>query len=184
MKKYSIIYADPPWSFNNKNTGGSMKSGASAHYNTMSIDQIKKLDIPSISADDCILFMWWVGSQPSEAIDLVKAWGFKIKTKNGFTWVKLTKKGKRFFGMGFYTRQGTENCLIAIKGKPKVIKHNVRNLVVAKAREHSRKPDCVRGRIKRLMGDLPRIELFARSKAEGWDAFGNEIEDSIYIQSL
>jgi N6-adenosine-specific RNA methylase IME4 len=183
-KKYKIIYADPPWSFNNKNTGGSMNSGANAKYNTMTLDRMKNLAVNSISDEDCILFMWWVSSQPLEALQLVEAWGFTIKTMTGFTWVKITKKFKRFFGMGFWTRQGVENCLIAVKGKPKVRRKNIRNLVIAKVREHSRKPDCVRSKIVQLIGDLPKVELFARNKFDGWDVFGDEINDSIKIPSL
>lgn len=180
-KKYSIIYADPPWEFNNKNTGGSMKSGAIAKYSTMTVDEICELPIKAIADDNCILFMWWVGSQPKEALRVVEAWGFIIKTMTGFTWVKLTAKVKRWFGMGFYTRQGTENCIIAIKGHPKIKKHNVRNLIIAKAPEHSRKPACVRGRIKRLMGDIPRVELFARTSVSGWDVWGNEVKSDIEL---
>ena len=104
-KKYSVIYCDPPWKFNNKNTGGSMKSGADAHYKTMNIEDIKKLPIENIAEENCMLFMWWVSSMPQEAIDLVENWGFKLKTMTGFTWIKQTKNFKDFFGMGFYTRQ-------------------------------------------------------------------------------
>jgi len=181
MKKYKIIYADPPWKFSNKNTGGSMKSGASAHYDVMSIDDIKALPINEIADDNCVLFMWWVGSQPQEAIDLVEAWGFKIKTMTGFNWVKMTKNWLMFFGMGFWTRAGSECCLIATKGKPKPIVHNVRSVVQAVAEHHSKKPDIIRDKIVELCGDLPRIELFARNKTDGWDCFGNEIESDIEI---
>ena len=181
MKKYNIIYSDPPWQFTNKNTGGSMKSGASAKYPTMTVDDICALPIQDIAADDCVLFMWHVASQPLEAFRVVESWGFTFKTMSGFTWAKVTARNKRWFGMGFYTRQGTENCLIAIKGKPKIRKHNIRNLIVAKAPIHSKKPDCVRGRIKRLCGDLPRVELFARHEVKGWSSFGNEVENSIEL---
>jgi N6-adenosine-specific RNA methylase IME4 len=104
MKKYDILYLDPPWQFNNKNTGGSMKSGSNAQYPTLSLQELKQLDIPSIASNDCVMFMWWVGSQPKEAIELVESWGFTLKTMTGFNWIKLTKLGKLFFGMGFWTR--------------------------------------------------------------------------------
>jgi hypothetical protein len=91
-KKYKLIYCDPPWQFNNKNTGGSMKSSAEAKYNTMTIEDLKNLDVESLCDDDCVLIMWWVGSMPQEAIDLVNAWGFKLKNMNGFVWKKLTKR--------------------------------------------------------------------------------------------
>ena len=180
-KKYNIIYADPAWSFKNKNTGGNLKSGASAHYDTMSVDDMCLLPINDISADDCVLFMWWVGSQPKEATKLAESWGFTIKTMTGFNWVKTTKTGKLDFGMGFWTRAGSEMCMIAVKGKPKRIDAGVRSVIVAQRSEHSKKPDIFRKEIVRLMGDLPRIELFARNNSEGWDAWGNQVERSVMI---
>lgn len=183
MKKYQIIYADPPWSFKNKNTGGSMISGADAHYSTMKLEDIKKIPVSNLTDEDCVLFMWWVGSQPQEALDLVKAWGFKIKTMTGFNWVKTTVIGKLFFGMGFWTRQGSENCLIAVKGKPKRINAGVRSVIMAKNEKHSKKPNIFRTEIIKLMGDIPRLEMFAREQREGFDVFGNEVENSIKIQS-
>jgi N6-adenosine-specific RNA methylase IME4 len=182
MKKYKIIYADPPWSFSNKNTGGNLKSGASAHYNTMSIDDICKLPINNLADDNCVLFMWWIASQPKEAIKLVESWGFTIKTMTGFNWVKTTKSDKLFFGMGFWTRAGSEMCLIAVKGKPKRINAGIRSVRLAPIQEHSKKPDIFRRDIEALMGGgggMPKIELFARNETEGWDVFGNEVNNSI-----
>ena len=182
--KYSIIYCDPPWSFNNKKTGGSMKSGSATQYDVMSLNDIKSLPIESIAADDCVLFMWWVGSQPQEALDVVRAWGFTLKTMTGFNWVKLTKLEKMFFGMGFWTRAGSECCLIATKGKPKPVSHSVRSVRQAITGKHSEKPAAFREDIVELCGDLLRIELFAREKVSGWDAWGNEINSDIDIKSL
>ena len=173
--KYNIIYADPPWKFRNTNTGGSMKSGAANQYGTMSLEAIKRLPIASISEPDCFLFLWWVASMPLEAIEVVDAWGFQLKTMTAFSWIKKTKKWKDFFGMGFYTRQQQEHCLIAIKGRPKVLSHSVRQNVRERNVKHSRKPDTVRQCIVELCGDLPRIELFAREKVIGWDSWGDEI---------
>lgn len=181
VKKYKVIYADPPWSFNNKNTGGSMTSGASAVYPVMSVEDICKLPVKDICDDNCILLMWWVASQPAEALKVVEAWGFKLKTMTGFTWVKYTKHGKDAFGMGFYTRQGSENCLIATRGKPQILNHGIRNVVHAPLQEHSRKPQEVRDRIVQLVGDVPRIELFSRQPVEGWDCWGNEVISDITL---
>ena len=167
MKKYNIILCDPPWSFNNKNTGGSMKSGAENQYKVMSIDEIKKLPVNEIADDNCVLVMWYVGSQPQEAIDLVKAWGFTLKNMNGFVWVKLTKKLLAFFGMGFWTRAGSESAIIAVKGKPKPLNKNVRAVRHEVVGEHSEKPAAFRNDIVDLCGDLPRVELFARQKIDG-----------------
>ena len=180
-KKYQIIYADPPWSFNNKNTGGNLKSGSSAHYNTMSVDEICKLPVGEIADKNCVLFMWWVGSQPKEAIKLAESWGFTIKTMTGFNWVKTTKTNKLDFGMGFWTRSGSEMCMIAIKGKPKRVNAGVRSVIMSQRTEHSKKPNVFRGEIVKLMGDLPRIELFARAKVEGWDSWGLEVESDITV---
>lgn len=181
MKKYNIIYADPAWSFSNKNTGGNMKSGASNHYDTMSVKDMAKLPIEDLAGDNCVLFMWWVGSQPEEAIELAKAWGFKLKTMTGFNWVKTTLLGKLFFGMGFWTRAGSECCLIAVKGKPKRINAGIRSVIMAPIDKHSKKPNIFRKEIIKLMGDIPRVELFAREQLEGFDVWGNEVENSITI---
>ena len=188
-KKYTIIYADPPWQFSNKKTGGSMKSGAASKYLTTDIEGLKKIPVKDITADDTILFMWWVGAMPQEAIDLVHSWGFEIKNMNGFVWNKLTQKNKPFFGMGFYTRAGSESVIIATKGKFKPLSHSVRAVFnaesqiqfEAKAGNHSKKPVQVRDLIVELCGDLPRLEMFAREVVPGWDTFGNEAPDSIEI---
>lgn len=181
MKKYPIIYADPAWSFNNKNTGGSGKSGANAIYPVMTVQEICNLPISEIAADDCVLFCWWVASQPQEALDVVKAWGFTLKTMTGFDWIKLTRHGLPFFGMGFWTRQGSEHCIIATKGKPKRISASVRSCKALPIGRHSEKPDYFRKQIVELCGDIPRIELFCREKKEGWDGWGNEIVSDITL---
>ena len=180
-KKYEIIYADPPWQFDNKKTGGSMKSGAAHHYLTTGIEGLKALDVNSIAADDCTLIMWYVGSMPQEAIDLVNSWGFTLKNMNGFVWRKLTVKLKAFFGMGFRTRAGSESAIIAIKGKPKVYSHSVRAVHEFPVSKHSKKPEEFRDLIIELCGDLPRLEMFCRGSANGWDVFGNEADNSIGI---
>jgi len=180
-KKYNVIYADPAWSFNNKKTGGGMKSGASFHYDTMSVDDMCKIPINEIADENCVLFMWWVGSQPKEAIKLAESWGFTIKTMTGFNWVKTTKKDNLDFGMGFWTRAGSEMCMIATKGKPKRINAAIRSVVMAQRTEHSKKPQIFRDEIVKLMGDLPRIELFSRCKTEGWDIWGNELPNDIEL---
>ena len=181
--KYEIIYADPPWQFSNKKTGGSMKSGAAHHYLTTGIEGLKNIDVNSIAADDCTLIMWYVGSMPQEAIDLVESWGFTIKNINGFVWGKLTVKLKKFFGMGFRTRAGTESAIIATKGKPKVYSHSVRAYHEFPVSKHSKKPIEYRDLIVELCGDLPRLEMFARESAPDWDVFGNEAPDSISINN-
>lgn len=159
-----------------------MKSGADAHYSTMSIAELKKINLPT--DDNCVLFLWWVGSQPQEAIDLVNAWGFTIKTMTGFNWIKLTKLEKLFFGMGFWTRAGSECCLIATKGKIKPINRGIRSVQKAVNETHSKKPDLFADLIVNLCGDLPRLEMFARDKKDGWDAWGNEVESDISLNDF
>lgn len=178
-KKYNIIYADPAWKFNNKKTGGNMKSGAAQKYKVMTLEEMKALPVNEIAADDCVLIMWWVGSMPQEALDLVHAWGFTVKNMNGFTWVKLTTKLLAFFGMGFWTRAGSELAIIATKGKPKRLNRNVRAVRHEVVGRHSEKPAAFRDDIVELCGDLPRIELFSRERVPGWDAWGDEIEEDI-----
>jgi len=193
IKKYNIIYADCPWKFNNKNTGGSMTSGSANQYNVLSVEELCKLPIEKIIADDSILFSWWVGSMVEEAITVARAWGFKLKTMSGFTWVKKTKNWKDWFGMGFWTRQGTENILIATRGQPVRRAANVRQVqplesfnesVEARNKGHSIKPDLFRDKIVELCGDLPRIELFARESNPGWDVWGKEVQSSIDFSKL
>ena len=173
-KKYKIIYADPAWYFKTYSNKGNKRS-AIQHYNCMSIDDIYNLPINSICNNDCILFLWVIDPMLPEAIKVIKSWGFKYKTV-AFTWVKENKKSNGYFtGMGYWTRANPEQCLLATKGNPKRISKAVKQLVIDVRREHSRKPDCIRDRIVELVGDLPRIELFARQKVQGWDSWGNEI---------
>lgn len=170
-KKYNIIYADPPWSYNDKSCEGA----ASKYYNTMSIEELKKMPIDTISSNTCVLFIWATYPKIEDALELIKAWGFKYKTI-GFQWIKQNKNGNGFFfGLGRWTRGNTECCLIATKGKPKRVNAGISQLVFSPIRKHSQKPDEVRDKIVELVGDLPRIELFARQKVDGWDCWGNEV---------
>ena len=178
-RKYGVIYADPAWQFSNRNTGGSMTSSAEAKYTVTSVADMAALPVSNLAADNCLLVMWWVGAMPQEAIDLCRAWGFRLVNMNGFVWRKLTKKGLPFFGMGHTTRAGSESALIAVRGKlGKVIQdRSVRSVIEAKVGRHSEKPHEFREAIERLCGDVPRIELFARDAASGWDYWGNQAPD-------
>lgn len=175
-KKYNIIYADPAWSYKDKslNRGGALK-----HYQTMSNVEIQNLQIQKISAENCILFIWATFPKIQEALDVIEHWGFEYKTM-GFTWIKKNKKttNTNFWGMGRWTRSNPEICLIATKGKPKRINAGIHSVIETPIEKHSKKPDIVRDKITELVGDLPRIELFARETADGWDSWGNEIESS------
>tara|TARA_Y100000004_G_C8913862_1_gene412156 strand:- start:555 stop:1094 length:540 start_codon:yes stop_codon:yes gene_type:complete len=173
-KKYKIIYADPAWHFKTYSNKGQKRS-AIRHYDTMDINNIYDLPVKSISDDDCILFLWVIDSMLPQALEVIERWGFKYKTV-AFTWVKQNKKSEGYFtGMGYYTRCNPEQCLLATKGKIKRLSKSVRQLIVSKLEDHSKKPDSVRDRITELCGDLPRIELFARQRVKGWDCWGNEV---------
>lgn len=172
--QFQVIYADPPWEYNDKANAG--KRGASHKYDCMSLEEIKAMPVQDIAAPDCALFMWWVPPMPFEALSVVEAWGFTLKNMKGFTWVKVNPKtNKAAFGMGHWTRSNSEDCLLAVRGKPKRVNAGVSQLVMAPREAHSKKPDEVRNRIVTLMGDVPRVELFARQEHEGWEAWGDEV---------
>ena len=172
-KKYQIIYADPPWKYQDKKCNGN----AEQHYNLMSINDICNIPVQEITDKDCVLFMWVTYPMLPEGLELMKSWGFKYKSI-GFQWVKLNKKnGKPFFGLGRWTRGNTECCLIATKGKPKRVNNGIFQLIQTPIEGHSKKPAIVREKIVELMGDIPRIELFARQEIQGWDCWGNEVNN-------
>lgn len=178
--KYNIIYADPPWQYKDKCNAG--KRGADFHYKTMKIKDIYNLPVNNIADKDCILFLWCTFPFIQEGLNTIKEWGFKYKTI-GFNWIKLNKKTPSlFYGMGSYTRSNSEICLIGIKGKPKIISHSILSVLIQEREEHSKKPEIIRDKIVQLCGDLPRIELFARKKVDGWDCFGNEVEGGIEFE--
>lgn len=170
-KKYDIIYADPPWRYNDRRCNGACEN----HYETMKIKDICDLPVKNLCSDNCVLFLWTTYPMLQEAFKLIESWGFKYKTI-GFQWIKQNKSGNGyFFGLGRWTRGNSECCLIATKGKPKRINNSVSQLIVSPIQSHSKKPDETRKKIVELMGDLSRIELFARQSTKGWDVWGNEV---------
>lgn len=182
MKKYNIIYADPPWRFKVWNRDTGLGRSAESHYPTMTLEDIKKLPIKDIADKNCALFLWIVNPQIPEALELIRSWGFEFKTV-AFTWAKTYKKsGKAYFGLGYWTRAGSEICLLATKGKPKRVSKSVAQLEISPIERHSKKPDNIRKKIVQLIGDLPRIELFARERVDGWDAWGNEVKSDIELK--
>jgi N6-adenosine-specific RNA methylase IME4 len=183
-KKYKIIYADPPWEYGSySNMGDSRKvkrlgitpKFKITPYNGMKLDDIKKLPINSISDKDSILFLWVTFPNLKDGLEVIDSWGFEYRTI-GFNWVKKNKNGVGWFiGLGNYTRANSEVCLIARKGKGiPIISKTIEQIIDLPLTEHSEKPDEVRKRIVQLCGDLPRIELFARTKVHGWDVWGND----------
>ena len=181
-EKFSIIYADPPWTFRTWSAEGKGRSPEN-HYGCMSLADIRALPVADIATDNCALFLWVTDPLLPEGLRLMEAWGFKYKTV-AFYWAKMNKSAPPmlwteadfFTGLGYWTRANPELCLLGTKGKPKRVSKNVKRLVISPRREHSRKPDEVADRIVRLMGDLSRIELFARQSRQGWSIWGNDTE--------
>ena len=174
-KKYNIIYADPPWQFKAYSANGEGKN-AGKHYHTMHADEIRLLPVEKIAADDCVLFLWVTFPCLLEGLSVMQSWGFSYKTC-AFCWVKRNKRADSyFFGLGFWTRSNAELCILGTRGKPKRVSKSVPQVCDARIMEHSRKPDEIRDRIVELCGDIPRIELFARRRYEGWDCLGDETD--------
>ena len=177
MKKYPIILADPAWPYKCWTKKGKGRTAAH-HYDVMNISDIKALPVSSIATDDAVLFIWATNPLLPEAMETINAWGFEYKT-TGFHWVKKNKRATDtlHWGMGHYTRANVESCLLAIRGKGLTRKSGgVHSVIEAPRGEHSAKPPETRERIVRLYGDVPRMELFARERAKGWDAIGNAID--------
>ena len=177
MKKYSVIYADPPWRYKMYNGNGKIER----HYPTMKLDEIKSLPIRELADKDCILFLWTTLPMIQEALHVINAWGFEYKT-TAFVWVKPTRHSDGiFWGMGHWTRSNVEICMLATRGHPRRKAKNIHQVIVSHVEEHSKKPAEARRRIEALMGDVPRVELFARQSPPGWDVWGNEVVSDIIL---
>ena len=182
-KKYNIIYADPPWSFGSRKLNVSTKGKEiTDHYPTMETQEICALPIRDLADKNSLLFLWVVYSKLPDALKVIEHWGFKYSTV-AFEWFKLTPNGKPVCFMGAWVCGGTiELCLLAKRGSVPRIRKDIRRLIISPRREHSQKPMEAMYRIVELVGDLPRIELFARRKTEGWDVWGNEVESNIELE--
>ena len=173
-KKYSVIYADPPWSY----LWGKGKDGGNfapeKHYKTMTTDEVCALPVKNLRDKNCALFMWATMPCLNEAFRVMSSWGFKYKTC-AFTWVKTRKDGMPLSGMGSYTKSNAELCLLGMRGHIKSVDKTVPQIIMSPRRGHSVKPPETRDRIRKLFGDVPSIELFARQETEGWDVWGDEV---------
>ena len=167
-KKYKIIYADPPWSFNDKLDGTRKLS-----YPVLDTNDLCNLPVSKITDENCVLFIWSSFAMIQDAMRVIISWGFDYKTL-GFIWIKQYSTGRFFKGMGSYTRSNAEPCFVAVKGKPKRIDKGISQVILQPRKQHSQKPNEVRDRILKLYGEVPRIELFARTKIHGWDVWGND----------
>lgn len=171
-RHYGVILADPPWSFANYSPAGWGKS-PHRHYACMPLADIQALPVVELAAPDCMLVMWATAPMLPHALETIAAWGFTYCTMGA--WAKQSATGAKWnMGTGYRLRSAVEPFLLASRGNPKQFARNVRNLVVAPVREHSRKPDALRHACEALWPG-PRVELFAREAAPGWDAWGNEV---------
>lgn len=188
---YACILADPPWSFltyagGKHDVGVTPHRCAEDHYATMNLNDLCALRVADVAAPNACLFMWVVGSHIPDAIALAAPWGFSYKT-DAFYWFKqkliaadqidlfTSDIAAPRMGMGYWTRKQVETCLLFTRGKPKRLSKGVRQAIIAPIREHSRKPDEQYERIEALCSG-PRLELFARRRRVGWDAWGNDVE--------
>ena len=152
------------------------------HYPTMELEQITALPVKELADRDAILFLWTTLPMIQEALQVIKAWGFEYKT-TAFVWVKLARHSNGIFsGLGYWTRSNVEICMLATKGHPKRVAKNIHQVIISHVEEHSKKPAEARRRIEALMGDVPKIELFARRPARGWDVWGNEVVSDIVMK--
>lgn len=178
-KKYQVIYADPPWDFGGggvyQDSGRPVRRTADQYLLTKTED-LKKIPVNTIADEDALLFMWVTDQHIPDALELMKAWGFRYCTV-AFYWVKKYNTGSTCFNIGCWTMKSVEQVLLGMKGKPMYFKktRNIKQLVEAERTIHSKKPAVVRNRIVELVGDRSRIELFAREKSDGWDVWGNEV---------
>jgi N6-adenosine-specific RNA methylase IME4 len=172
--RYKTILADPPWKWEAYSAKGDGRS-AFQHYPTKTMNQLFVMrDLLSGWAyKDSVLLLWAIGSMLPHAMELMKVWGFKFKTV-AFVWVKINRHGSPLIGLGYWTRQNAEYCLLGTRGHPKPIWRDVPQVILSHRREHSRKPDDQYERIERLVSG-PYLELFARQTYPGWIAWGNEI---------
>lgn len=175
-----MIYADPPWAYSDAGCNGA----AGKQYKTLSCKDIAALPVHQLAAPDCALFMWATYPLLPEALATIAGWGFEYKSI-AFQWLKLNRKnGEPFYGLGRWTRGNTEPCLLAVRGKPRPISKSVSQLILeAPIGKHSAKPDAAPDKIVELMGDVPRIELFARKDRPGWVTTGLE-HDGTDIRDL
>jgi N6-adenosine-specific RNA methylase IME4 len=167
-RKYPVILADPPWHFEVYNEDSGVERAAANHYPTMSLSEICELPIADLATPDAVLFLWTTAPHLHEAFEVLAAWGFQYVSN--FVWVKDK------FGLGYWVRNQHELVLIARCGHMPTPAPTCRppSVIQASTREHSRKPDEAYALIERMYPELPKIELFARDKREGWDRWGNE----------
>jgi site-specific DNA-methyltransferase (adenine-specific) len=184
-RKYSIIYADPPWHYNSRSPHKKTRfgGGVNSNYETMANAGIAKLQVGKLAANDSVIAMWTTGPHIHVAKSIIEAWGFKYVETVLFVWVKTNpKRGNVFYGPGYYTGSNAEYVMLGKRGKPKIKNRGVSQIIMEPHPRdengkiiHSRKPSGVRDKLITLFGDVPRVELFARECTDGWDSLGNQL---------
>jgi N6-adenosine-specific RNA methylase IME4 len=173
-KQYEIIYTDPPWQYDSSDNLAKtslLNKDENFHYPTMPLEKIKEIDVPSLCADNCLMFMWVVNPMLDDGIDLLKHWGFNFATV-GFVWHKEKTNP------GYYTMSSVEMVIIGKKGKipePRGAR-NVKQFLSQTRGKHSAKPQEIRHRIEQMFPTQKKLEMFARYASEGWDVWGNEFD--------
>ena len=176
MTLYKTIVADPPWSYQSKHSGGTMTSGAADKYPLLSLDQIRELPVKKIANRDAILFLWITTPLKSAILQsrIVESWGFEYKTS--MYWIKTGR-----LGMGYWWRGNVEECLVCTRGRITAFRESTPNIITAPVGKHSEKPEAFWEKIEPIIAkwDLnPKVELFARTRRDGWNNIGNEIDGS------
>ena len=172
LAAYGVILADPPWKFR---TWGPKGNGRACPYQTMDLDAIKALPVRSLAAKDCLLVIWTTAPFLAVSIDVMKAWGAQFSTAGA--WAKTLSDGSPAIGTGYRWRSSAEFWIAGTYGHPPRAKGlAIPNCITAMRREHSRKPGRLHEDLETMFPDVPRCELFARQRREGWDCWGNEVD--------
>jgi N6-adenosine-specific RNA methylase IME4 len=194
LTHFAVILVDWPQRFATYNEKGRgrcpdwkrFKGSPARHYETLSFNEAMTLRLGDHAAPNCVLFFWVTGpllcgrkaqgKRPAEPRpdEIMEAWGFEYKS-TGFVWGKVTRDGRPPIGNGYWTRAGGEICLLGIRGKPKRLNKDVRQLIIEPRREHSRKPDRIHTDIERLVAG-PYLEVFSRARREGWVCVGDQVD--------
>ena len=161
-RKFSCLYADPPWQYENRATRGS----AEDHYATMTVDELAALPVMSLLDENAHLHLWVTNGFLFDAQRLMEAWGFSYKSC--FVWVKPQ------MGMGNYWRVSHEFLLLGVRGSLSFLDNSVMSWIRSDRTSHSSKPDGVRRLVERVSPG-PYLELFGRKASAGWTVFGNEV---------
>jgi len=173
---YGTILIDPPWRFQNRTGKVAPEHRRLDRYSTLSLAELKALPVGELGANPSHLYMWCPNALLGDGLELMKAWGYTYKTN--LVWYKVRKDGgPDGRGVGFYFRNVTELVLFGIKGKLRTLPPGRRqtNIIVQRKREHSKKP-CEQYGIIEDCSPGPHLELFARERREGWDAWGDQVD--------